>query len=69
MLEGRYYALGRHFLCRNSGMNKTVKSKCVRAWTRYCKKLGKISVADVIPAQLFLDAFVYGYRCGKRKKS
>ena len=49
-------------------MNKEVKHKCVEAWNRYCKKLGNTSVADVIPAQIFLDAFMYGYRCGKRAR-
>jgi len=39
-----------------------------KSWKQYCKNLGKVSVADVIPAQLFLDAYVYGYRHGKRSK-
>ena len=44
-----------------------MKEECVAAWDQYCRKLGKFSVTDVIPAQLFLDAFVYGYRCGMRE--
>jgi hypothetical protein len=40
------------------------KKKLVDSWNRYRKK---VDVAGVIPAQLFLDAYVRGYRQARKE--
>lgn len=51
----------------NKYTHPKLMGKVVKNWKRYCKRIEKtISVTDVIPAQLFLDAYIAGYRQGQR---